>query len=100
MTHRESGVDAIGVAPADPLAFEVPVVDEVAEHAMRLAFGEACALGELADRRLGSPRDLDQENRVGGDERPAVPGAHHLGIYSDARIDSTAATSSAGVKGF
>src|SRR3954447_7651252 len=101
MAHRRAFVDAVAVTAADALALHVSALHEVAQHAVRLAFRQARAVGEIAHRRVGRPRDLDQHRAVRRHERPGARRVCHEGESSyAARTALTLSTSCCGVKGF
>src|SRR5579885_1037492 len=92
MAHRDRLVDAVVVAPPHPLALDVPGVDEVCEHAVRLALGEAHASGDLADGRVRRLHDLEQHEAVGGEEGPGGAGHHTASLYGLRDVSPARAT--------
>ena len=62
--------DTIEVAATFALPIEIAGVDEVADDALRGAFGDADALGDISESQPGVARDTEQGVRMVGQKRP------------------------------
>ena len=64
VTQRLVGADTIEVAATFALPIEIAGVDEVADDALRGAFGDADALGDISESQPGVARDAEQGVRA------------------------------------
>src|SRR5207247_642972 len=70
VSHRPLGVDAVVIAAAYPLAFDVPLGLEIRKHTMRLTLRETGLLSDLAHGRLRFTSNLHENGPMRGDELP------------------------------
>ena len=72
MAHAHLGIDAVTVAPADPLARQVAGFDEIVGDALGGTFGDAHRLGDVTHAYIWVVLDAQEHLRVIREEVPAI----------------------------
>lgn len=72
MAHLRPSIDGVVIAAADPLAPDIPALDQIGDDALSGALGDPDPFGDVAHAHAAVARDAEEDLRVVGDEAPGL----------------------------
>ena len=66
--QRQLGLDLVDVSPADPLASDVAVVDQLGDDPVGASLRDPHGLGDITQANAGIVRNAEQDLSVVGEE--------------------------------